>query len=103
MENPIVKVEHLYHRYATQWAIEDISFEIDHVGVVGLLGSNGAGKSTTMNIICGVLKQTSGEVYINGVNSLKDPIAARKNIGFLPQKPPLYPDLTVDEYLRFCA
>lgn len=101
MENPIVKVEHLYHRYATQWAIEDISFEIDHVGVVGLLGSNGAGKSTTMNIICGVLKQTSGEVYINGVNSLKDPIAARKNIGFLPQKPPLYPDLTVDEYLRF--
>ena len=103
MENPIVKVEHLYHRYATQWAIEDISFGIDHVGVVGLLGSNGAGKSTTMNIICGVLKQTSGEVYINGVNSLKDPIAARKNIGFLPQKPPLYPDLTVDEYLRFCA
>ena len=103
MENPIVKVEHLYHRYATQWAIEDISFEIDRVGVVGLLGSNGAGKSTTMNIICGVLKQTSGEVYINGVNSLKDPIAARKNIGFLPQKPPLYPDLTVDEYLRFCA
>ena len=103
MENPIVKVEHLYHRYATQWAIEDISFEIDHVGVVGLLGSNGAGKSTTMNIICGVLKQTSGEVYINGVNSIKDPIAARKNIGFLPQKPPLYPDLTVDEYLRFCA
>ena len=103
MENPIVKVEHLYHRYATQWAIEDISFEIDHVGVVGLLGSNGAGKSTTMNIICGVLKQTSGEVYINGINSLKDPIAARKNIGFLPQKPPLYPDLTVDEYLRFCA
>ena len=65
MENPIVKVEHLYHRYATQWAIEDISFEIDHVGVVGLLGSNRGRKSTTMNIICGVLKQTSGEVYIN--------------------------------------
>ena len=103
MENPIVKVEHLYHRYATQWAIEDISFEIDHVGVVGLLGSNGAGKSTTMNIICGVLKQTSGEVYINGINSLKDPIAARKNIGFLPQKPPLYPDLTVDEIVKAFA
>lgn len=103
MVNSIVKVEHLYHRYATQWAIQDISFEIKQTGVVGLLGSNGAGKSTTMNIICGVLKQTSGEVYIDGINSLKDPIAARRNIGFLPQKPPLYPDLTVEEYLRFCA
>ena len=103
MENPIVKVEHLYHRYATQWAVEDISFEIDHHGVIGLLGSNGAGKSTTMNIICGVLKQTSGEVYIDGINTLEDPISARKLLGFLPQKAPLYPDLTVDEYLRFCA
>ena len=103
MTNPIVKVEHLYHRYATQWAVEDICFEIDHSGVVGLLGSNGAGKSTTMNIICGVLKQTQGEVYVNGVNTLQDPIQARKQIGFLPQKAPLYPDLTVDEYLRFCA
>ena len=58
MENPVVKVEHLYHRYSTQWAIEDINLEIEGAGVVGLLGSNGAGKSTTMNIICGVLKQT---------------------------------------------
>ena len=103
MENPIVKVEHLYHRYATQWAIEDINFEIEENGVIGLLGSNGAGKSTTMNIICGVLKQTRGKVYINGIDTLKNPVAARKYIGFLPQKPPLYPDLTVDEYLRFCA
>ena len=103
MENLIVKVEHLYHRYATQWAIEDIKFEIEENGVIGLLGSNGAGKSTTMNIICGVLKQTRGKVYINGIDTLKNPVAARKYIGFLPQKPPLYPDLTVDEYLRFCA
>lgn len=103
MENPIVEVKHLYHRYSTQWAIEDIDFEISQTGVVGLLGSNGAGKSTMMNIICGVLKQTQGEVLINGVNMLKDPVRARMNIGFLPQKLPLYPDLTVDEYLRFCA
>ena len=103
MENLIVKLEHLYHRYATQWAIEDINFEIEENGVIGLLGSNGAGKSTTMNIICGVLKQTRGKVYINGIDTLKNPVAARKYIGFLPQKPPLYPDLTVDEYLRFCA
>ena len=104
MENPIVKVVRLYHRYTTsRWAIEDINFQISEAGVVGLLGSNGAGKSTTMNIICGVLKQTSGEVYINGINTLKEPVKARKMIGFLPQKPPLYPDLTINEYLRFCA
>lgn len=104
MENPIVKVERLYHRYtASRWAIEDINFQISEAGIVGLLGSNGAGKSTTMNIICGVLKQTSGEVYINGINTLKEPVKARKMIGFLPQKPPLYPDLTINEYLRFCA
>ena len=104
MENPIVKVERFYHRDTTsRWAIEDINFQISEAGVVGLLGSNGAGKSTTMNIICGVLKQTSGEVYINGINTLKEPVKARKMIGFLPQKPPLYPDLTINEYLRFCA
>ena len=103
MDKPIVKVEHLYHRYSTQWAVEDINLEIGSSGVVGLLGSNGAGKSTTMNIICGVLKQTKGKVYINGIDTLKNPVAARGVIGFLPQKPPLYPDLTVDEYLHFCA
>lgn len=103
MENPIVEVKHLSHRYTTQWAIEDINFSIEQTGVIGLLGSNGAGKSTTMNIICGVLKQTQGEVLINGIDTLKDPVAARSCIGFLPQKPPLYPDLTVDEYLQFCA
>ena len=104
MENPIVRVEHLYHRYtSSRWAIVDINFQIDDAGVVGLLGSNGAGKSTTMNIICGVMRQTAGEVYIGGINTLKEPVKARKLIGFLPQKPPLYPDLTVDEYLRFCA
>ena len=103
MEQPIVKVEKLSHRYTTQWAIRDINFEISRNGVVGLLGSNGAGKSTTMNIICGVLNQTQGDVYIDGVNLKDDPIAAKNNIGFLPQKPPLYPDLNVREYLSFCA
>ena len=61
MEDSIVKVEHLSHRYHIQWAIQDINFEIKEKGVLGLLGSNGAGKSTTMNIICGVLNQTEGE------------------------------------------
>mgnify|MGYP002581457276 CR=1 FL=1 len=103
MEESIVKVEHLSHRYSIQWAIRDINIEITRNGIYGLLGSNGAGKSTTMNIICGVMRQTTGEVYIDGINTLKEPVKARKLIGFLPQKPPLYPDLTIDEYLRFCA
>ena len=103
MENPVVKVEHLSHRYSVQWAIRDINFEIYEKGILGLLGSNGAGKSTTMNIMCGVLNQTEGEVYINGINFREDPIAAKMNIGFLPQKPPLYTDLTVEEYLAYCA
>ena len=103
MENSIVKVEHLSHRYSGQWAIRDIDFEINQRGILGLLGSNGAGKSTTMNIICGVLKQTEGNVYINGINLRENPVEAKKNVGFLPQKAPLHLDFTVDEYLTYCA
>ena len=103
MEESVVRVEHLSHRYSVQWAIRDINFEIKEKGILGLLGSNGAGKSTTMNIICGVLNQTEGEVYLNGINLRENPVEAKRHIGFLPQKPPLYPDLTVDEYLTLCA
>ena len=99
----IVRVEHLSHRYTVDWAIQDINFEVNRKGILGLLGSNGAGKSTTMNIICGVLNQTDGTVYINGIDTRKNSVEAKKNIGFLPQKPPLYPDHTVDEYLTFAA
>lgn len=99
----IVEVRHLSHRYSTDWAIRDINFAIDSTGILGLLGSNGAGKSTTMNIICGVLNQTEGDVFINGIDLRKNPVEAKRHIGFLPQKPPLYPDLTVDEYLVHCA
>jgi len=103
MEEPIVKVERLSHRYSSQWAIRDIGFEITKNGIYGLLGSNGAGKSTTMNIMCGVLKQTEGNVYIKGINMRERPVEAKRLIGFLPQKPPLHTDLTVEEYLKFCA
>ena len=103
MKETIVKVEHLFHRYSAQWAVQDISFEINQRGVMGLLGSNGAGKSTTMNIICGVLNQTRGNVYIQGVELRKEPEKAKMHIGFLPQKAPLHLDLTVDEYLEHCA
>ena len=99
----ILKTEGLSHRYSSNWAIRNIDIEINEAGITGLLGSNGAGKSTTMNIICGVLNQTEGSVQINGIDLRKDPEAARQSLGFLPQNPPLYTDLTVDEYLRYAA
>lgn len=99
----IVKIEHLSHKYTNSWAIRDINMEIGQTGIVGLLGSNGAGKSTTMNILCGALNQTEGNVYINGISMREQPKLAKQQIGFLPQNPPLYMDLTVDEYLNYCA
>jgi ABC-2 type transport system ATP-binding protein len=99
----ILRTENLAHKYSDSWAIRDINIEIAQAGIIGLLGSNGAGKSTTMNIICGVLNQTTGNVYIDGIDLRKDPKAARRQIGFLPQNPPLYLDLTIDEYLVYSA
>lgn len=101
--NAILKVENLFHRYSGNWAVRDINFEISQTGVVGLLGSNGAGKSTTMNIICGVLNQTEGNVYINGINKREQPRKVKQQLGFLPQTPPLYSDFTVNEYLTYTA
>ena len=103
MEETIIKVDQLSHRYSIQWAVKDISFEIPRRGIYGLLGSNGAGKSTLMNIICGVLKQTQGTVLVKGIDTREEPRAAKRHIGFLPQQPPLYKDLTVEEYLAYAA
>ncbi|WP_442591510.1 ABC transporter ATP-binding protein [Pedobacter sp. AW31-3R] len=103
MNKTIVQIEHLSHRYSKDWAIRDINFEIDEVGVLGLLGSNGAGKSTTMNILCGVLNQTEGRVIIDGIDLRDKPEEAKRKLGFLPQNAPLYYDFTVDEYLNYCA
>jgi len=100
----ILKTENLSHRYSTaSWAVRDINLSIEKTGIVGLLGTNGAGKSTTMNIICGALNQTEGRVFIDGIDLQKDPKMAKREIGFLPQNPPLYTDLTIDECLIYCA
>ena len=103
MTEPIIKIEHLSHRYSVQWAVRDINLNIQARGIYGLLGSNGAGKSTLMNIICGVLKQTEGNVFINETDIRKFPVDAKKNIGFLPQTPPLQTELSVEEFLRYAA
>ena len=97
----MVKVEHLVKRYGQNYAVNDISFEIGEGEIVGLLGPNGAGKSTTMNIITGYLSSTSGTAEIGGINMLENPIEAKRLIGFLPEQPPVYGDMTVDEYLNF--
>lgn len=103
MEEVIAKIENLSHRYSKDWAIRNINFEIKSKGILGLLGSNGAGKSTTMNILCGVINQTEGLALIDGIDIRKNPVEAKKLIGFLPQKAPLHFELTVDEYLIHAA
>src|SRR5690606_28037243 len=103
MKQSIAKIQNLSHRYTKDWAVKNVSFGITERGILGLLGSNGAGKSTTMNILCGVIHQTEGEVFIDGINVRENPVEAKKLIGFLPQKAPLHLELTVDEYLTHCA
>jgi ABC-2 type transport system ATP-binding protein len=103
MREIIARIESLSHRYHKAWAVKDINWDIPNRGITGLLGSNGAGKSTTMNVLCGALRPTQGNVIIAGINLRKDPQQARREIGFLPQQAPLYIDLSIDEYLRYCA
>lgn len=97
----MIKIEHLTKHYGTHRAVSDIGFEIKEGEIVGFLGPNGAGKSTTMNILTGCLSSDAGEVTVNGLDILKDSIEAKRLIGYLPEQPPLYPEMTVEEYLYF--
>ena len=97
----MVEIEHLTKRYGSVTAIDDLSFTAVSGEILGLLGPNGAGKSTTMNIITGYLSSTSGTVKVEGIDVLADPKGAKAKIGYLPEVPPLYPDMTVKKYLEF--
>ena len=97
----MIKIEHLVKNYGSNCAVDDISIEIGQGEIVGFLGPNGAGKSTTMNILTGYLSSTEGSVEIAGINILDNPNEAKKHIGYLPEQPPLYLDMTVEEYLNF--
>ncbi len=97
----MIEINHLVKRYGSKVAVDDISFSVGEGEIVGFLGPNGAGKSTTMNILTGCLSSTSGEAKVGGIDVLENPNEAKKLIGFLPEQPPLYPDMTVDEYLDF--
>ena len=97
----MISIRHLTKNYGSNCALDDVSFEIQSGETVGFLGPNGAGKSTTMNILTGYLSADSGLVSVSGIDIVSDPLGAKKLIGYLPEQPPLYLDMTVDEYLKF--
>ncbi|MEO1781016.1 ABC transporter ATP-binding protein [Enterococcus diestrammenae] len=97
----MIEVTGLVKKYGDQLAVDQLSFTLESGRIYGLLGANGAGKSTTMNIITGYLGAAAGDVVINGKNILDEPEAAKRQIGYLPETPPLYPEMKVTEYLQF--
>ena len=99
----MIEINHLVKKYGSHVAVDDLSLTVEPGRIYGFLGPNGAGKSTTMNIITGYLAATGGEVKINGFDVLKQPEEAKKCVGYLPELPPLYMDMTVKEYLDFVA
>jgi ABC-2 type transport system ATP-binding protein len=99
----VIEVKNLVKRYGNHTAVDDLSFTVGKGQILGFLGPNGAGKSTTMNIITGYISATEGTVIVNGLDVFEEPEEVKKMIGYLPEFPPLYPDLTVLEYLDFVA
>lgn len=99
----MIEISHLVKKYGSHTAVDDLCLTVRPGSIYGFLGPNGAGKSTTLNIITGYLGATGGEVKINGFDILKQPEEAKKHIGYLPEIPPLYMDMSVEEYLYFAA
>ena len=99
----MIEVKNLVKKYGNHTAVDHLNFTIEEGHVYGFLGPNGAGKSTTMNIMTGYLGATEGEVLINGHDILKEPEEAKKQIGYLPELPPLYMEMTFHEYLEFVS
>ncbi|RME42580.1 MAG: ABC transporter ATP-binding protein, partial [Deltaproteobacteria bacterium] len=97
----MIEVQNLTKHYGEIVAIEDVSFSVEKGRILGFLGPNGAGKTTTMRIITGYLPPTSGSVRVAGYDVTADPMEVKRRIGYLPENPPLYPDMTVASYLRF--
>lgn len=102
-QETLIQAQHLSRHYGPNIAVNNIQFELHRGEVVGFLGPNGAGKSTSMQMITGNLAPTTGSVKVCGIDLLDKPKQAKANIGYLPEQPPIYKELTVDEYLKFCA
>jgi ABC-2 type transport system ATP-binding protein len=99
----MIEVEHLTKRYGPTLAVSDVSFEVQKGEVLGFLGPNGAGKTTTMRVITGYLPPSEGRVRVAGYDVVEEPLEAKRRTGYLPEAPPVYPDMTVQEYLAFVA
>jgi len=99
----LIEVEHLYRYYGKHCAVNDVSFTLSKGEVLGFLGPNGAGKTTTMQMLCGNMAPSAGQITINGVDLLDRPKSAKRHLGYLPDTPPLYKELTVREFLHYCA
>lgn len=101
--HPVIEANGLIRHFGDRIAVHDVNLKLHCGDILGFLGPNGAGKSTTMRMLTGNLAPSSGSVHICGTNLLDDPLEAKHHIGYLPEIPPLYKELTVDEYLRFAA
>ena len=99
----LLRVRSLERRFGAKQALRGLDFSLASGDVLGLLGANGAGKTTCLRILSGDLAPTAGSVRIRGLDLARSPVAARRHLGYLPERPPLYPEMRVDEYLRFCA
>src|ERR1700752_4239249 len=99
----MIQVSHLTKLYGGRPAINDLNFEIKKGEVVGFLGPNGAGKSTTMKILTGFMPASDGKAIVCGYDVFENPIEVKRNVGFLPENPPVYPEMSVEDYLRFAA
>ena len=99
----LIEAINLYRYYDTHCAVHDVSFDLHKGQILGFLGPNGAGKTTTMQMLCGLLAPSAGQIMINGIDLLDRPEQAKAELGYLPDTPPLYKDLTIDEYLEYCA
>ena len=99
----MIEVQHLTKRYGPFTAVNDISFKVEKGEILGFLGPNGAGKTTTMRILTGYMPPSEGKAFVGGFDVQEKPIEAKRRTGYLPETPPLYPDMTVRDYLDFCA
>ena len=99
----MIEVQHLTKRYGPFTAVDDVSFRVEKGEILGFLGPNGAGKTTTMRVLTGYMPATEGKAIVAGFDLFEKPIEAKERIGYLPETPPLYPDMTVREYLTFCG
>jgi gliding motility-associated transport system ATP-binding protein len=102
-ERAVIEVQHLTKQYGPVTAVSDVSFKVEKGEILGFLGPNGAGKTTTMRILTGYMPATDGKALVAGYDVAEQPIEAKRRIGYLPETPPLYPDMTVSDYLAFCA